>query len=355
MKITRTSCEVTDIPLTRPYTIAFETYDQVRIAIVEIETTDGVAYGTASPAVAITGETIEACRGALEDGLDWLLGLDVRQSLGRITADLRKRLPRTPAARAAVDVAVHDLFARSRNRPLVDVLGRRHDALPTSITIGIKDEEGEVLDEADEYIGRGFTSLKVKIGLDVDGDIDRLHLLRDHVGPDIGIRVDANQGYNPHQAQHFLDATSSLDLELVEQPLSTELLRDCRRLRPTTNICLDESVHDAVHAKAAFEEPAAGGSANIKLMKCGGIAEALSIAKAAHDAGRRLMWGCMDESRLSIAAALHAAFACPATRWLDLDGHLDLAADPFDGGFELVDGMMTTLDRPGLGVSPASS
>ena len=92
------------------------------------------------------------------------------------------------------------------------------------------------------------------------------------------------------------------------------------------------------------------GIVNVKLMKCGGIAEALRMAQIAERAGLSLMWGCMDESVLGIAAALHAAYACPATRYLDLDGSLDLAEDPFIGGFLLDGDRMQILKRPGLGV-----
>ncbi len=91
---------------------------------------------------------------------------------------------------------------------------------------------------------------------------------------------------------------------------------------------------------------------NIKLMKCGGIAPARRIAAIAESAGVRLMWGCMDESRISIAAALHAALSSPATRYLDLDGSLDLARDVVRGGFLLEDGVMRMTGAPGLGVAP---
>ena len=88
---------------------------------------------------------------------------------------------------------------------------------------------------------------------------------------------------------------------------------------------------------------------SLKLMKCGGIRPGLGIARIAEAAGIDLMWGCMDESVLSIAAALHAAYASPNTRYLDLDGSFDLASDFARGGFTLEDGVLRTLDRPGLG------
>jgi L-alanine-DL-glutamate epimerase-like enolase superfamily enzyme len=115
-------------------------------------------------------------------------------------------------------------------------------------------------------------------------------------------------------------------------------------------LAADETLLDAHDALTLIEPPRACGIFNIKLMKCGGIHAARRIADIADSAGIELMWGCMDESIVSISAALHAALASPATRYLDLDGSLDLARDVVDGGFVLEDGTMRTTDRPGLGV-----
>jgi L-alanine-DL-glutamate epimerase-like enolase superfamily enzyme len=112
----------------------------------------------------------------------------------------------------------------------------------------------------------------------------------------------------------------------------------------------DESLLNARDAIECLQSPRPFGIFNIKLMKCGGIAAGLQIAEIAHLAGMDLMWGCMDESRIGIAAALHAALASPATRYLDLDGSLDLARDLVKGGFKLVNGELTVTGKPGLGV-----
>ncbi|MGK0263288.1 MAG: L-alanine-DL-glutamate epimerase-like enolase superfamily enzyme, partial [Planctomycetota bacterium] len=111
----------------------------------------------------------------------------------------------------------------------------------------------------------------------------------------------------------------------------------------------DESVMTPEDAVAHGTSATGYGTFVIKLMKCGGITSAQAIAATAAQANIELMWGCMDESVIGISAALHTAFACEQTRYLDLDGSLDLLEDVATGGFELVDGMMRTLDRPGLG------
>ena len=210
------------------------------------------------------------------------------------------------------------------------MLGRAHEALPTSITIGIK-PVAETLAEADEYLGRGFRVLKVKIGDALETDIERLTKLRERAGASAAIRVDANVGYTIEETARFFERTSSLSIEFVEQPVPREAFEQIRTLTPRrrARIAADESLHDERDALALASPPGepACGIYNIKLMKCGGVRPAMRIAAIAETAGVSLMWGCMDESRVSIAAALHAAFASPATRFLDLDGSLDLARD----------------------------
>jgi L-alanine-DL-glutamate epimerase-like enolase superfamily enzyme len=233
------------------------------------------------------------------------------------------------------------------------MLGRAHDALPTSITIGIK-PTAEALAEAREYLERGFRVLKVKLGHELEEDIERVTKLRELVGPGVTLRVDPNQGYTPAKLLRFVEETGELSIEFLEQPLPA---RDVAALRALPaelreRVAADESLLDETDALELVRPEPACGIFNIKLMKCGGIQPARGIARIAELAGVRLMWGCMDESRISIAAALHAALASPATRYLDLDGSLDLERDVVRGGFALEGGVLRTLDAPGLGVKP---
>ena len=357
MKVTAVASRVEAFGLTRPYTIAFRRIDSVENVILRIETDFGLAgWGAASPEPRVTGETLEACSAALgPQRVAWLRGRDV-EDLEGLERELAGRLSATPAARAAVDMALHDLAAQERGIALVDWLGRAHESLPTSITIGIKPLE-ETLAEAEEYLSRGFRVLKVKIGLDLEEDLARLRRLRDRVGPGIGIRADANQGYSVEETLCFFDETASLDLEFLEQPLPAKEIEAMRALpeRVRERIAADESLLNEDDARVLAAAPRACGIFNIKLMKCGGISAARRIAAIAHAAGIHLMWGCMDESRISIAAALHAALSCPATRYLDLDGSLDLARDVAREGFVLQDGILRTTGAPGLGIRTAGA
>ena len=341
------------IPLTRPYEIASAAADVARIVFLRVRTSSGrEGFGAASPEPRVTGETFEACSAALEPAsLDWLAGCDWRE-LPRLLREAARRLPAVPAARAAVDMALHDLHARELGLPLVDVLGRAHEELPTSITLGIRSVE-ESLAEAAEYVGRGFRVLKVKVGRSLEEDVERLARLREEVGRDVAIRADANEGYSAGSAFAFFERTEKLGIEFLEQPLRrgdfAAIAGFPRMARD--RIAADESLHDEADAlRLSSPEPACG-IWNVKLMKCGGIRPALRIAAVAETAGVSLMWGCMDESAVSIAAALHAAFASPATKSLDLDGSLDLSRDFFSGGFELRHGTMRTTAAPGLGVT----
>ncbi len=352
MKIKKIIVFRENLKLVRPYTIAYDTFTHVENVFVQLETDTGlVGIGAGSPAKEVTGESIDACEKALNEQA-WALfeGMDLSDSVSRLRV-MKTRMAATPAAMAAMDIALHDLIGKALGRPLVEILGRVHTTMPTSITIGIKGLD-EMLVEADEYTGRGFKILKVKTGLDVEEDIERVCRLKAHVNADVRIRVDANQGYDADQYRKFLAGTKDTNLEFVEQPLHADQTAAMADLPGSARdfSMADESLHNPGDAYALTHLPRPFGLFNIKLMKCGGIAPGLEIARIARHAGIGLMWGCMDESIASIAAALHAAFASPATRYLDLDGSLDLAKDMVDQGFIIENGLMRLTDQPGLGV-----
>ncbi len=348
MRVASVNTRVVPIPLARPYTIAFRTVTAIESVIVELHDDQGrMGLGAASPEPYVTGETVAACQAALlGDRLAWLVGRNARV-LPALLQDLAAGTTHTPAARAAVDMALHDLWAQDLGLPLVRAFGQVHEALPTSITIGIKDLAA-TLAEAAEYVGRGFRALKVKTGLSLDGDIERLTRLREAVGPHLLIRVDANQGYTLDETRRFFAATENLNLEFMEQPIKaadTGLMRELDAAK-RARLCADEGLLTPEDAARLVAPPhPATGIFNIKLMKCGGIEPARRIADVAESAGVTLMWGCMDESRIAIAAALHTALSSRATRYLDLDGSFDLARDVAEGGFDVQDGMMRPLDR----------
>ncbi|MDW8331126.1 MAG: dipeptide epimerase [Cyclobacteriaceae bacterium] len=341
-----------DLGNTRPYTIAFKTVDEVRNAFVEIKLANGITgIGSGNPSEYVVGENLNQTIEALnENNLDFLIGRDIRE-IHQLTWEVWKKFPKNPAARAALDIALYDTFTQYLGVPLVKYLGQKITSLPTSITIGIKSVE-ETLAEAGEYRGKGFTVLKVKLGKNLEEDIERLVKLREKYGNYFTIRIDANQGYNTAQTISFYQRTRHLNIELIEQPLPAKAVDEMKQLPEEVKnvLAADESLITPADALNLIKPPRASGIFNIKLMKCGGISQALKIADIALHENIDLFWGCNDESAVSITAALHAAFACANTKYIDLDGSLDLARDVVNGGFILKNGVMYCSDSPGLGL-----
>jgi len=341
MKIVSAKFWSEDLELTRPYSIAYETIEAVENIFVYLVLENGTwGIGSGSPAEFITGENIAMSRGVLQNHLETLVINKDIASYEDICQSMSRTLKSAPAARAAIDIALHDAWSRFNQKPLVEILGRSHQSFLTSITIGIKSIQ-ETLSEAIEYVDRGFRILKVKTGASVTEDIELIRKLREAVGDNILIRVDANQGYTSENLVQFSKGTATENVEFIEQPLPNNKDSDMMQVSEEIRIqsAADESLHHPDDAENLAAEPHLFGIYNIKLMKSG-----------AHRSGINLMWGCMDESRISISAALHAALACPATTYLDLDGSLDLARDLVTGGFVLADGYLSVSDAHGLGV-----
>lgn len=341
-----------DLGNTKPYTIAFKTVDQVRNAFVEIMLDDRTTgIGSGNPSEYVVGENLTQCLDALhEQNLEFLIGRDIRECQ-QLTFEVWRKFPKNPSARAALDIALHDAFTKYLGVPLVRFLGQKIKTLPTSNTIGIKNVDDTVR-EARDFISQGFRILKVKLGKDLEEDIERLVKLRENCGRDVIIRVDANQGYSAGETIDFYLKTKDLDLELIEQPLPAKAVQEMKNLPEEIKIRIaaDESLITPKDALDLVKPPFAAGIFNIKLMKCGGVSQGLKIADIALHEGVDLFWGCNDESIVSITAALHAAFASDNTKYIDLDGSLDLGNDVVKGGFILKDGMMSCSEKPGLGV-----
>ena len=352
MKIKEINVWIADLELTRPYTIAFKTVTAVENVLVELVAENGMTgLGSGNPSKEVVGEELSGTWSALQpENLEWLKGRDIRE-FQLLCEEIAQRFPQNPAARAALDIALHDLFSKYLEVPLVSFLGQRLTAMPTSITIGIK-SVAETLAEAEEYVGRGFTHLKVKTGETVDQDVERLVKLRERFGNSVTIRIDANQGYSAADLEEFCRRSAKLDIELIEQPLKAKIVDELRELPASVKdlVAADESLLSPQDAFKLASPPRACGIFNIKLMKCGGVYAGRKIGTIAQVAGIDLMWGCNDESIVSISAALHTAFSCANTKYIDLDGSLDLARDVVSGGFVIENGIMRPNGKPGLGV-----
>ncbi len=341
-----------DLDLIKPYSISYKTIDSVESVFVELILENGVTgIGACNPSESVVGESATDSLNILNNhDFGWLLEADIRH-FHDLTNKTHQNFLKYPGAMAAMDIALHDAFTKYLDIPLIDLYGRRIESMPTSVTIGIMDVE-ETVSEAEDYLNQGFKSLKVKLGNNVEMDIERIVKLREKFGKNYLIRVDANQGYDTADTIKFYQATKDCHLELIEQPMPVEEYEKMPGLplEIKETIAADESLigpEDAL--KMVYPEPICG-IFNIKLMKCGGISQSIKIADIASYHDKSLMWGCNDESIVSITAALHAAFSCNHTKFIDLDGSFDLAKDLVRGGFILEDGNMKLTGKPGLGV-----
>ncbi len=351
MKIARVEAWPIALTLTEPYTIAYETITRATNVFVRIET-DGnhVGFGCAAPDMQVTGEDADAVVEAIDSVAASLLrgedALRTAMLLDRLQPDLRTR----PSAMAAIDMALHDLLGKECGLPLWRILGGYRDRIETSVTIGILPET-ETLERAVEWVARGFRCLKLKGGRDVESDVVRVLRVREHLGERIEIRFDANQGYTVEEALHFVEQTKTARLELFEQPTpkgQPDLLGGVTRSVPIP-VMADESLMGLRDAFKLARDGLAD-MVNVKLMKVGGIAEAIQINAVARSAGLEVMVGCMDETELAIAAGLHYALARPNVVYADLDGHLALQDDPTRGTVLLRDGTLYASEEPGLGL-----
>lgn len=349
MKIKSIKVFKKDLSLAKPYTIAYKTISKVESAFMLIELEDGTrGIGAANPSADVVGETthdvIQLCD---EAHYNKYVGQDIRH-FRKIIREIRTSYPKNPGVQSLWDIALHDAFCSFLGIPIVDFYGRQHKGLPTSVTIGIMDLT-DTLHEAAEFHRMGFKVLKVKTGDDVDEDIARIRKLKE-MFPSLILRVDANRGYTIGDLKKFI-AASSHEVELIEQPLVEGKVDELLKLDKGTRriLAADESLKNTVSALNLASTDPPFGIYNIKLMKCGGIFGAMEIATIAQAADIDLFWGCNDESIVGITAALHAAYACPHTKYIDLDGSLDLAEDVVSGGFHIQDGQMYLTDNPGLG------
>jgi L-alanine-DL-glutamate epimerase-like enolase superfamily enzyme len=336
------------MPLRQPYTIAYESVEKVANVFLRMETDGGLnGFGCAAPDLAVTGETAKTVSKALSHLEALLIGQNVLYRT-RILEAVRKQIPQEPAARAAVDLALHDLLGKAAGLPLWILLGGERERILTSVTIGIMDTES-TMRKAQEYVHQGFRALKLKGGSDLETDIQRVLKVRETVGSAIELRFDANQGYTLEQAGRFVRETRAAGLELLEQPTPRDKPGMMGALATSVPlpVMADESLMGLRDAFRLARDDHAD-MVNVKLMKVGGLDEALQVNAVARAAGVEVMIGCMDESALAISAALHYALARPNVLYADLDGHLDLIGDPAEGTVVLRDGYLYPGEGPGL-------
>jgi len=346
MQITSVEWKELQIPLKKPFKIALGTIENYHGVIVKICTEEHCGFGEASPSPRITGDTVGSTIAALNRFKPILLGSDALE-IGAIMRELEKSAAYNTTAKAAIDMALYDLLGKHANMPVRNILGGEKEKIETSLTVSIG-SVNEMLKSAESLINSGAKVLKVKIGLSPDEDILKIRELRNIT--DIKIRVDANQGYSLKRAIKVLRALERYEIEFAEQPLPAEVVEDLAVLRSAVDIPImaDESVHRSIDVLKILGKVDA---INIKLMKSGGIYEALKMAAIAKAAGIKVMVGCMIETKLGITAGTQFALGIGAD-YADLDGYWDLGEQPFTG-VEFKDGYNVVSSLSGVGASPS--
>jgi len=359
MKITDIRLGMLRVPLRTPFKTALRTVESVEDIVVMVHADDGrIGYGEAPPTAVITGDTHESIIHAVRHVIAPLLVGRDTDDLNALSASIQGALPKNTSAKAAVEMAVYDLWAQGFDAPLYKVLGGGVPRLTTDITISVNDVGTMVADSLDA-LARGYTALKVKVGKDIDSDIQRVIAIADAIDRRATIRLDANQGWTPEASVRALLAieAAGVALELVEQPVKANDVAGLRYVteRVATPVMADESVFGPREAMEIVRTGAAN-IINIKLMKTGGIRDALRIADIAAVHGIECMIGCMLESSISVAAAAHVAIArADVITRTDLDGPSLCTYDPVEGGATFDEAVITVSDAPGLGITHVAS
>lgn len=349
--ITQVLTHRVEVPLHTTFVTALRRADTVRTLIVEVRDSDGHrGFGEGPQVLQVTGASVEGSAACVEQVLGPLLtGRDPDDLLANCRL-VRRAVAGNEAAKAALDTALHDLAAHRLGVPLARLLGGSTSRVPTDVTLSAD----AARDTAAARVADGFTVLKVKVGADPSTDVARVRAVREAAGPDVTIRVDANQGWTPRQAVDVIRAlhAQALDVELVEQPVPAWDLDGMAWVRDRVDlpILADESVYGVRDLIEVIRRGAAD-LVNVKLAKCGGLAAGRTLLQIAEEHGVGTMVGSMMEGPIGVGAAASLVAACGTTLTSDLDAAWWLARSPVSGGIRYDGPFVVLPDAPGLGVT----
>lgn len=343
------------LPLHEPFVISYATYPDVATIIVRVQTVDGLqGWGEATPDPNVTGETYGGVYETLRrDLLPALLGRDGRDRESILLA-LDARVEHAPTAKAAIDIALHDLVGRASGLPVWALLGGRSKPyLQISRVVSMK-SPAEMAADALRHAEAGFTTIKLKVG-EPDRyrlDAERIAAVRAAVGPDMGIKVDVNQGWRtPGVAIAAIRASLEHAPDYYEQPVAQWDIAGLAEVRRQTGaiIMADEACHGP-REMLRIAEARAADLVNIKLMKTGGLFRALQVNAIAETAGIRTQVGTMVESSIASAAGLHLALALENVRTVEMGGPNMISRDIGNLGSYYSTNRIDLPETPGLGI-----
>jgi o-succinylbenzoate synthase len=358
MRIAKIQYGNLQVPLRTPFKTALRTVEQIDDVVIRIETDNGhYGYGEAPPTVAITGESKDSILNALKKHIEPLLLGQPIADLSALCTSIQSVCIGNSSAKAAAEIALYDLYAQSQQKPLYQVLGIGAPCLKTDLTISVNETETMLID-CEQAIQRGFKALKIKVGKDSVEDIQRLSRIYHAVAGRASLRIDANQGWDVEQTVTILNALEGAGMvfELIEQPVVASDVAGLHYIKQhvRTPILADESAFNLEQVKNLIERDAAD-LINIKLMKTGGLSQAIAIADYCAEHAIHCMMGCMLEGAISAAAAVHLAVAKQhIITKIDLDGPTLSAFNPIDSNVNFDDSVISISERPGLGITATS-
>lgn len=341
MRIVSVTAQAWTLPLAAPFVIATRVATEARNVRIRIETDGKIGgSGAAAPVGYVTGESVESVLEAIGSVAPQFEGM-AGERLGPLLALSSERLADAPAARAGLEMALYDLWAKHWDIPLWQHFGGASARLTTDMTIPLVSPEAAAALAADAW-NEGFRALKIKVG-DAQGpaaDLARIEAITRAV-PRARLRIDANQAFAPDEAVAFAQALTGMGaaIELLEQPVAKEDVAGLKYVRERVSmpVFADESARSVAEVVHLLRENAVDGI-NVKLMKSG-IEGALQIIALCRASRVKLMLGCMLETGLGIAAAAQIAGGTGAFDFLDLDSHRLLRPVPgLSGGFECLGG-----------------
>lgn len=350
MKIIKIEYFKLDLQMKSGYTIAYESIENTSNVILKITTSSGLTgWGCAAPDLEITNETADDVLHNIKTFIEpTLIGQHPFQ-IAKFHEELKAKNPQMRSTLAMVNIALYDLMARQAKLPLYQLMGGFRKHIATSITIGICPLD-ETMAFANTFWKQGFRILKLKGGLDLEEDIEKIFKLREKFGSSLVLRFDANQGYTVEQSVYFVNSTKEALVEILEQPTPFGNDKAMQRVVDGVDIPVmaDESIRSLLDAFSLSKNESTD-MINIKIMKVGGLTEAQHINSVAKAAGMEVMVGCLDECALGISAGLHFALSRPNVEYADLDGHLDFINDPIKGLFSIKNGIIYPTEAYGVG------
>ena len=352
LKITDIRIYRFDIPMRDVFQIATMSLTEANNVLIRIETNEGITgWGEGAPFHALVGETQEIIFTAAKELRPLLTGKNPL-AIDALVHLMDAYLPHNTTLKSAIDMALYDIAAKVAGLPLYAFLGGEKKEMETDMTVGIFSPE-EAAEKALAIRKMGFNMIKVKLGLNTKDDYLRLKNIREAVGEEVILRIDANQGWDRMTARHNLDSYRDFNIEFCEQPCRANDINGMKYVSQNTDIPImaDESLFSVNHALTLITQDVVP-YFNIKLSKSGGIHNAIKIAHLAEAGEIPSMVGCMSETRLGLSAAVHFGLVSPVLQFFDLDSHLEHSIDPIEGGMYVEKGMIHIPDEPGIGATP---